>query len=98
MVFQTYRCDGWVAEVQHALEVWPVGVDGRVHQESCDIDAVVGGAGLDHVALHVHLYQGGRRHLRVQRAERVDQEVLRVLQGKGIGRMRKCPIMLIKGK
>ena len=84
--------------MEDALEVGPVGVDGRVHHEACDVDAVVGGAGLDHVALHVHLDQRRRRHLRVQRAERVDQEVLRVLQGKGIGRMRKCPIMLIKGK
>ena len=79
----TYRCDGRVAEVQDALEVWPVGVDGRVHHEARDVDAVVGGAGLDHVALHVHLDQRRRRHLRVQRAERVDQEVLCVLKKEG---------------
>ena len=66
--------------MQDAFEVGPVGVDGRVHHEACDVDAVVGGAGLDDVALHVHLDQRRRRHLRVQRAERVDQEVLRVLQ------------------
>ena len=72
-----------MAEVQHALEVRPVGVDGRVHHESGDVDAVVGGAGLHHVALHVHLYQRRRRHLGVQRAERVDQEVLCVLKKEG---------------
>ena len=72
--------------MEDALEVGPVGVDGRVHHEALHVDAVVGGARLDHVALHVHLDQRRRGHLRVQRAERVDQEVLRVLKKKrGIG-------------
>ena len=69
-----------MSEVEDALEVWPVGVDGRVHHEALHVDAVVGGARLDHIALHVHLDQRRRGHLRVQRAERVDQEVLRVLE------------------
>ena len=68
--------------MEDALEVGPVGVDGRVHHEALHVDAVVGGARLDHVALHVHLDQRRRGHLRVQRAERVDQEVLRVLKRK----------------
>ena len=51
--FATYSCDGRVSEVQDALEVGPVGVDGRVRHEAGHVDAVVGGAGLDHVALRV---------------------------------------------
>lgn len=75
--------------MDNTLDVRAGGVDGRVKHEAGHADAKVGGAGLDDVTLHVHLDEGGGRHLVVQHAEGVEQEVFRVLADAGLLRGRE---------
>ena len=75
----SHRNDVGHVQVDDALDVRPVGVDGGVQDEAGDVDAEVGGARLHDGALHVDLDQAGGRDLVVEHAEGVDEEMLRVL-------------------
>lgn len=91
----------WVMEVDDAFNVRSGSMDGRVEHEAGHTDAKVGGATLDDVPLHVHLDKGGGRHLMVQHAERVEQEVFCVLADAGLwlGRQRSLVrVTHIRGK
>ena len=78
-----------MVEVDDTPDVRPGSVDGGVEHETSHADAKVGGATLDNVPLHVHLDEGGGRHLVVQHAEWVEQEVFGVLADAGLRWRRK---------
>lgn len=80
----THSHNSRVVDVNDALDVRPGSMDGRVEHEASHIDAKVGGSTLDHVALHVHLDEGGSRDLVVQHAEGVEQKVFHVLADAGL--------------
>ena len=70
--------------MKDAPYVGPGGMDGRVEAEAGLVDAEVGGARVDHLALHVHLEEAGRGHLVVEHAVRHDEEVLQLLVDAGL--------------
>ena len=65
--------------MQHGVDVRPSVVNGRVEDEAGLVDAVRGGAGVDHVACRVDLDQARGAHLAIRQTERVDQKVLAIL-------------------
>lgn len=80
----TYRKNGWCVKVDDALDVRACRMYSSMKLEAWYVGPKVSGSLLNDRTLHVNLDQARGRHLMIQHAKRVHQEMLLVLVQPGL--------------